>query len=162
MSTAASVMAVLAGNDFSTVYAPLVRDGRMEKFFWEPDHDDIANAVLQMYKDDGISRADVDQLVRRFSNQKLDFFGALRAATYDGQIKDWMIGVAGEHMCGRVSVGHGVLVSMPGCCGCALCWWRSRQYAGNQCVCCCFYDSKQLEVYTPATLLCMLCLCNGQ
>ncbi len=23
-----------AGNDFSTLYAPLIRDGRMEKYYW--------------------------------------------------------------------------------------------------------------------------------
>lgn len=25
---------IVTGNDFSTLYAPLVRDGRMEKFYW--------------------------------------------------------------------------------------------------------------------------------
>lgn len=25
---------ILTGNDFSTIYAPLIRDGRMEKFYW--------------------------------------------------------------------------------------------------------------------------------
>jgi len=27
---------IVTGNDFSTLYAPLIRDGRMEKFYWEP------------------------------------------------------------------------------------------------------------------------------
>jgi len=25
---------IVTGNDFSTLYAPLIRDGRMEKFYW--------------------------------------------------------------------------------------------------------------------------------
>ena len=25
---------IFTGNDFSTIYAPLIRDGRMEKFYW--------------------------------------------------------------------------------------------------------------------------------
>lgn len=25
---------IVTGNDFSTMYAPLIRDGRMEKFYW--------------------------------------------------------------------------------------------------------------------------------
>lgn len=25
---------IVTGNDFSTLYAPLVRDGRMDKFYW--------------------------------------------------------------------------------------------------------------------------------
>lgn len=27
---------VCTGNDFSTLYAPLIRDGRMEKYYWNP------------------------------------------------------------------------------------------------------------------------------
>lgn len=50
----------------------------------------------QMYKEDGLSRQDIETLVATFGNQALDFFGALRAATYDGQIRDWMEDVAGE------------------------------------------------------------------
>lgn len=28
------VPVIVTGNDFSTLYAPLIRDGRMEKFYW--------------------------------------------------------------------------------------------------------------------------------
>lgn len=48
-----------------------------------------------MYKEDGLSKQDIETLVATFGNQALDFFGALRAATYDGQIRDWMLDVAG-------------------------------------------------------------------
>ena len=37
-----------AGNDFSTLYAPLIRDGRMEKFYWDPDREDVINIVWQV------------------------------------------------------------------------------------------------------------------
>jgi hypothetical protein len=50
-----------------------------------------------MYKDDGLSRQDIETLVATFGNQALDFFGALRASTYDAQIREWMQEVAGEH-----------------------------------------------------------------
>ena len=36
------------GNDFSTVYAPLVRDGRMTKFLWEPNSEELVDIVLQV------------------------------------------------------------------------------------------------------------------
>jgi hypothetical protein len=39
-----------------------------------------------MYKDDDISMEDVAKLLQRFGNQTLDFFGAIRASTYDHQI----------------------------------------------------------------------------
>jgi SpoVK/Ycf46/Vps4 family AAA+-type ATPase len=86
---------IVTGNDFSTLYAPLIRDGRMEKFYWDPDREDVINIVWQMYKEDGLSRQDIETLVATFGNQALDFFGALRAATYDGQIREWMEDVAG-------------------------------------------------------------------
>lgn len=41
---------IVTGNDFSTLFAPLVRDGRMAKFYWEPDRFDLLNILHQMYK----------------------------------------------------------------------------------------------------------------
>ncbi|KAI8473751.1 MAG: hypothetical protein J3K34DRAFT_164814 [Monoraphidium minutum] len=86
---------IVTGNDFSTLFAPLVRDGRMEKFFWNPEFEDKVEIVLQMYKDDGVSRAEVEQLLTRFDNQGLDFFGHLRSSTYDNQIRAWIEDVTG-------------------------------------------------------------------
>ena len=39
---------IVTGNDFSTLYAPLIRDGRMEKFFWQPDREDILEILKQV------------------------------------------------------------------------------------------------------------------
>jgi len=41
---------IVTGNDFSTLFAPLVRDGRMAKFYWEPERIDLINILFQMYK----------------------------------------------------------------------------------------------------------------
>lgn len=41
---------IVTGNDFSTLFAPLIRDGRMSKFYWEPDRVDLLNICHQMYK----------------------------------------------------------------------------------------------------------------
>eukprot|EP01024_Parvocaulis_polyphysoides_P073597 TRINITY_DN9482_c0_g4_i2.p1 TRINITY_DN9482_c0_g4~~TRINITY_DN9482_c0_g4_i2.p1 ORF type:complete len:437 (-),score=50.92 TRINITY_DN9482_c0_g4_i2:275-1585(-) len=81
---------IVTGNDFSTVYAPLIRDGRMEKFYWEPTAEDIVSILFQMYKDDGLTRQDMAGLVQAFPEQPLDFFGAIRASSYDNQILDWI------------------------------------------------------------------------
>ena len=32
------------------VFAPLVRDGRMEKFYWKPDNEELGNILHHMYK----------------------------------------------------------------------------------------------------------------
>lgn len=41
---------IVTGNDFSTLFAPLIRDGRMAKFYWEPDRADLLGILHQMYK----------------------------------------------------------------------------------------------------------------
>ena len=161
---------IVTGNDFSTLFAPLVRDGRMSKFYWEPDRVDLLNICHQMYKvlhlqqcllprqpcvrstctmkfsqqpvalpcflfkfvveqhtqqslqaaclqassrslmcrayvifrngsdvllllsaqDDGLSMGDMELMLDSFKGQSLDFFGAMRSATYDNQIRDWI------------------------------------------------------------------------
>ncbi|CAK0780317.1 hypothetical protein CVIRNUC_005010 [Coccomyxa viridis] len=81
---------IVTGNDFSTLFAPLVRDGRMTKFYWEPDQADLLSICHQMYKDDGLSTADMATVLDTFRGQSLDFFGALRSATYDNQIRSWI------------------------------------------------------------------------
>ena len=42
-------------------YAPLLRDGRMEKFYWAPDRDDITEMVARMFEGDtgGLSKEEV-------------------------------------------------------------------------------------------------------
>ena len=80
---------IITGNDLSTLYAPLLRDGRMEKFMWEPNREEIVDMVFALYADDGLSRAEVSRLVATFPEQPLDFFGALRARRYDATILAW-------------------------------------------------------------------------
>lgn len=41
---------IVTGNDFSKVFAPLVRDGRMSKFYWKPEKDELMAILHQMYK----------------------------------------------------------------------------------------------------------------
>eukprot|EP00200_Dunaliella_tertiolecta_P000768 CAMPEP_0202366694 /NCGR_PEP_ID=MMETSP1126-20121109/17204_1 /ASSEMBLY_ACC=CAM_ASM_000457 /TAXON_ID=3047 /ORGANISM="Dunaliella tertiolecta, Strain CCMP1320" /LENGTH=430 /DNA_ID=CAMNT_0048961797 /DNA_START=197 /DNA_END=1489 /DNA_ORIENTATION=- len=81
---------IVTGNDFTKMFAPLIRDGRFEKFMWKPSIDDLVNIVHSMYQDDGLSMDDVYALIKRFPKQPLDFFGALRASQYDNQIRAWI------------------------------------------------------------------------
>ncbi|MGG6292882.1 AAA family ATPase [Leptolyngbya sp. AN02str] len=79
---------ILTGNDFATLYAPLIRDGRMEKFFWDPTHEDRVGIVSGMFEADGVSKSDIEKLVNTFPAQATDFFGALRSRLYDEQIAE--------------------------------------------------------------------------
>ncbi|KAI3504506.1 hypothetical protein L1887_26032 [Cichorium endivia] len=93
---------IVTGNDFSTLYAPLVRDGRMDKFYWQPNIDDIINIVNRMYEKDGLSKNDVVSIVKTFPNQALDFYGALRSRTYDNSILKWVNEVGGPENVGSI------------------------------------------------------------
>jgi ribulose bisphosphate carboxylase small subunit len=77
---------LLTGNDFATLYAPLIRDGRMQKFFWDPDRSDRLGIIGGIF--DGELRPDeVESLVERFPQQSIDFFSALRSQLYDEQVR---------------------------------------------------------------------------
>jgi ribulose bisphosphate carboxylase small subunit len=93
---------IVTGNDFSTLYAPLIRDGRMEKFYWEPDRDDKVGIVGGIFTEDGLSRKEVEQLVDTFANQSIDFFSALRSRIYDEQIRSFIHDVGVERISLRV------------------------------------------------------------
>jgi ribulose bisphosphate carboxylase small subunit len=77
---------IVTGNDFGTLYAPLVRDGRMEKFYWEPNREDRLGIISGIFEPDGLTRSQVEKLVDHFEGQSVDFFGALRSSIYDEQI----------------------------------------------------------------------------
>ncbi len=81
---------IVTGNDFSTLYAPLVRDGRMDKFYWEPSIADRIGTVAGIYAEDHLDQADVERLVKRFEQQSIDFFGALRSRLYDEQVRTFI------------------------------------------------------------------------
>ena len=81
---------IVTGNDFSTLYAPLIRDGRMEKFYWEPDREDRIGIVGGIFSEDELPRHEIEQLVDRFPNQSIDFFSAVRSRIYDEQIRQFI------------------------------------------------------------------------
>lgn len=93
---------IVTGNDFSTLYAPLIRDGRMEKFYWEPDRNDKIGIVGGIFSEDGLSHTDVENLVDTFANQAIDFFGALRSRIYDEQICKFIHDIGIERISSRI------------------------------------------------------------
>ncbi len=93
---------LVTGNDFSTLYAPLIRDGRMEKFYWDPDRDEKVGIVGGIFSEDGLSRQEVEKLVDTFPNQSIDFFSASRARIYDEQIRNFIHETGIERVSQRV------------------------------------------------------------
>ena len=73
---------ILTGNDFSTLYAPLTRDGRMDKFFWEPDRADRIGIAAGMFEADQVPKSDIEKLVDQFPTQSVDFFWRTAIETF--------------------------------------------------------------------------------
>jgi len=94
------VPVICTGNDFSTLYAPLIRDGRMEKYYWNPTREDRIGVCMGIFQFDNVDRADVEKLVDAFPGQSIDFFGALRARVYDDKVREW-IGATGVDNIGK-------------------------------------------------------------
>ena len=89
---------ICTGNDFSTLYAPLIRDGRMEKYYWNPTREDRIGVCMGIFQEDKVSRGDVEILVDTFPGQSIDFFGALRARVYDDKVRDFIQGIGVENI----------------------------------------------------------------
>ncbi len=93
---------IVTGNDFSTLYAPLIRDGRMEKFYWEPIRDDRIGIVSGIFASDGVTRRDIEQLVDTFPDQSIDFYSALHSRLYDEQVRNFIQSVGIDRVSLRV------------------------------------------------------------
>jgi hypothetical protein len=96
---------IVTGNDFSTLYEPLVRDGRMEKFYWYPDRSDRIGIVSGIFAPDNLGSGGIEQLVDTFPQQAIDFYGALRARIYDEQVRALIHDVGLERVSQRVVNG---------------------------------------------------------
>lgn len=111
----ARVPIVVTANDLSRVYAPLLRDGRMDKFYWEPTLDEKAAMLAAT---GALDRAGAENLVRAYPSQALDFFAAARARTVDTAVRAL---IAREG--GLEAVGASLMASYDwrrGCSGCEL------------------------------------------
>ena len=92
------VPVVCTGNDFSTLYAPLIRDGRMEKFYWAPTREDRVGVCMGIFQHDGVTRGEVETIVDAFPGQSIDFFGALRARVYDDKVREFVESIGIENI----------------------------------------------------------------
>lgn len=89
---------IVTGNDFSTLYAPLIRDGRMEKFYWAPTREDRIGVSKGIFKHDHVPDSDIVTIVDTFPGQSIDFFGALRARVYDDEVRKWISSTGVENI----------------------------------------------------------------
>lgn len=89
---------ICTGNDFSTLYAPLIRDGRMEKYYWNPTREDRIGVCMGIFQEDKVTRLEIEELVDAFPGQSIDFFGALRARVYDDKVREFIESIGVENI----------------------------------------------------------------
>lgn len=58
---------IVTGNDFSTIYGPLRRDGRMDKFKWIPSIEEKSDIVRKIFPEATISNTEIKSIVSDFS-----------------------------------------------------------------------------------------------
>lgn len=72
---------ILTGNDFTKLYEPLVRAGRMTAFEWNPTLQERAEIVSGIFPE--LNPKECDALVSEFSDQSVAFFSHLRSTLID-------------------------------------------------------------------------------
>jgi hypothetical protein len=72
---------ILTGNDFTKLYSPLVRAGRMTSLTWRPTLDERSNVVNGIFPE--LSGIDSLSLVSEFPDQPVAFFAHLRTTLVD-------------------------------------------------------------------------------
>jgi SpoVK/Ycf46/Vps4 family AAA+-type ATPase len=73
----ARVPIILTGNDFSRLYAPLRRLGRMVLFEWKPSEEEKYRVISELYPE--LSEEDAWKLLHAFAGQSISFFSHLKA-----------------------------------------------------------------------------------
>lgn len=79
---------VITGNDFSTVYRPLARFGRMRQFHWVPTLSEKMDVVHGLFHDLGLTREATDALVNDFKGQSVAFFAEIKARLHDVTLRE--------------------------------------------------------------------------
>jgi len=75
---------VITGNDFTKLYEPLVRAGRMTAFEWKPTLEEKAEIVQGIFSE--LSFSECQALVREFSSQPIAFFSHLKSSLIDDEL----------------------------------------------------------------------------
>jgi SpoVK/Ycf46/Vps4 family AAA+-type ATPase len=72
---------VVTGNDFTKLYGPLLRLGRMHLFTWTPTDQEKLAVVERLYPE--LTRADCAALLKDFPGQPVTFYAQLRDRLHD-------------------------------------------------------------------------------
>jgi SpoVK/Ycf46/Vps4 family AAA+-type ATPase len=75
---------IITGNDFTKLYEPLVRAGRMTSFEWKPTIDEKVHIVSRIFPE--LSPAECKEVVSTFHSEPVAFFSFLRSTLIDEKL----------------------------------------------------------------------------
>ncbi len=75
---------IVTGNDFTKLYAPLIRTGRMKGFAWQPTVDEKVGIVSGLFPE--LRPEQHTELVQTFPAQPIAFFASLRSSLADAKL----------------------------------------------------------------------------
>jgi len=79
----------ITANDLSCLYAPLVREGRMDKFFYSPTREESIGLLVRLFEPH-LDAAHADALLSAFPGQQFDFFAASKSRLSDDAVRAWI------------------------------------------------------------------------
>lgn len=82
---------ILLGNDFTNLYAPLTRDGRMDFYEWKPSEEEKAKMICAHFEDyiqDKDTMTSFREVVKEYKNQPISFFAELKNDLIKSLIKE--------------------------------------------------------------------------
>jgi hypothetical protein len=103
----ARIPIIMTGNDFTKLYEPLVRAGRMTAFEWIPTAEEKAKIIGPIFSH--LSGEECLQLVEHFSEEPLSFFPVLRSTISDNLLYERIQRVGVRQIMAQASKGREVL-----------------------------------------------------
>ncbi len=79
---------IITGNDFTNMYAPLVRDGRADIFEWSLLEDEKIKIVDAIFSEYNLSKDQIKDLVSKYSTKSISFFKQIKLSFIDNHIND--------------------------------------------------------------------------
>jgi ATP-dependent 26S proteasome regulatory subunit len=95
---------ILTGNDFTKLYEPLVRAGRMTSFIWKPSLEEKTQIILGIFPE--LTENDSKILLEKFSNQPVAFFSHLRSIVTDDILWQKIQEIGINEFIHKVSLGY--------------------------------------------------------
>jgi SpoVK/Ycf46/Vps4 family AAA+-type ATPase len=102
---------ILTGNDFTKLYPPLVRAGRMHSFTWTPTQTERRDIVAAIFHE--LVPEDCDKLIRQFPDQPVAFFSHLKSQIFDEAFWRHMDRVGVHEAFCQIAAGENPEVSSP-------------------------------------------------